>query len=103
MTSSGARVYHISATIYHGMSGGPLVNECGEVVGVDGPRRVAMGKDLDVDRADYSIHVDELFPCSTSRSPTHDERALCSQTRLDRRSRDPEAPTVSRSHPRPVA
>jgi S1-C subfamily serine protease len=58
----GVPVYHISANMYHGMSGGPLVNECGEVVGVDGPGRIESARQNDIDRAIYSIQVDALTP-----------------------------------------
>jgi S1-C subfamily serine protease len=57
----GVPVYHISSNMYHGMSGGPLVNECGEVIGIDGPGMIVSQKPNDIDRAIYSIHVDALM------------------------------------------
>ena len=61
-------VFRITAEIGHGMSGGPLVNECGEVVAINGEGAARSfdepGKTqgLDVERANYSIVTDALIP-----------------------------------------
>ncbi|MEQ1907934.1 MAG: trypsin-like peptidase domain-containing protein [Vicinamibacterales bacterium] len=61
-------VFRITAEIGHGMSGGPLVNECGEVVAINGEGAArsfdepGKAQGLDVERANYSIVTDALIP-----------------------------------------
>lgn len=75
---AGVGVYQISANVRHGMSGGPLVNPCGQVIGVDGWGR-ARGAGLDVDTAQYSIQIDAIMPVLDAQRLAYDRvAARCS-------------------------
>ena len=61
-------VFRTTAEIGHGMSGGPLVDECGAVVAINGEGSArsfdepGQPRGLDVERANYSIVIDALLP-----------------------------------------
>ena len=60
--SKGTDRYELSSPLNHGNSGGPVFNNCGEVVGIAVSKGIASEKTPDLEAVSFAIQASELLP-----------------------------------------